>query len=140
MTSLASGSTVTMRYDSTTSEIGPLSSSIRYKTDVRSITDVINVSSVIDNLRPVNFKYKASNANAYGLIAEEVYPIIPEIVPIDKDGIPMSVSYEDIVPFLIAELQKTRSRLATSEKCIDELYKLVSQQQLQISQLLATMQ
>ena len=90
-------------------------SSQRFKKDIKNISDTIDVSQVIDNLRPVKFTYNETNNDAYGLIAEEVQQIVPELVPLDKDGLPYSVRYADIVPFLIAEIQSLKRRITQLE-------------------------
>lgn len=62
-------------------------------------------------LRPVTFLYKPEYSKSdrklqYGLIAEEVAQIYPELVPCDKDGQPYTVRYQYLAPMLLNELQK----------------------------------
>ncbi len=63
--------------DVVTGQLGIIPSSIRYKENVKDLD-----SSSILNLRPVTFNYKADIAQKpqYGLIAEEVHKIMPELV------------------------------------------------------------
>jgi len=44
----------------------------------------------------------------YGLIAEEVAEVFPELVVYGKDGEPETVRYHVLVPLLLNELQKER--------------------------------
>jgi hypothetical protein len=62
-------------------------------------------------LRPVTFFYKpqfddGSHSLQYGLIAEEVAKLYPEMVGYDKTGRPSSVKYQWLAPMLLNELQK----------------------------------
>ena len=83
-------------------------SSRRFK---EQITDMGDSSSKLLQLRPVTFFYKpqyddGSHALQYGLIAEEVAPLFPDMVGYDKDGEPNSVKYQSLAPMLLNEVQK----------------------------------
>jgi hypothetical protein len=83
-------------------------SSRRFK---EQIADMGDSSSKILQLRPVTFLYKpqyddGSHALQYGLIAEEVAEIYPEMVGYDKDGQISSVKYQLLAPMLLNEVQK----------------------------------
>lgn len=75
--------------------------------------------SVIDSLNPVQFSYKRdalSSANHYGLIAQEVEQVIPNIVSnsdLDVDGVQdvKAVSYTEIIPFLIKAVQELKAEI-----------------------------
>ncbi len=89
------------------------SSSRRFK---EQITDMGDSSSKLFQLRPVTFFYKpqyddGSHALQYGLIAEEVADLYPEMVGYDKDGQPASVKYQALAPMLLNELQKQNAEL-----------------------------
>ena len=51
----------------------------------------------------------------FGLIAEEVVAVLPEIVPLDGEGLPYSVNYERLVVLLLAEMRKLRERITVLE-------------------------
>jgi hypothetical protein len=53
----------------------------------------------------------STDERQFGLIAEEVNHIIPNIVNKDKDSKPFSINYIDLVPALINELQKLQKRV-----------------------------
>lgn len=73
-------------------------------------------SSKLLQLRPVTFLYKpeyddGSHSLQYGLIAEEVAKLYPEMVGYDKDGQPNSVKYQSLLPMLLNEVQKQNEQL-----------------------------
>ena len=51
----------------------------------------------------------------FGLIAEEVMAALPEVVPLDGEGLPYAVAYDRLVVLLLAEMRKLRDRVATLE-------------------------
>jgi hypothetical protein len=88
-------------------------SSRRFK---EQITDMGDSSSKLLQLRPVTFFYKpqyddGSRALQYGLIAEEVAELYPDMVGYDKDGQPSSVKYQSLTPMLLNEVQKQNAQL-----------------------------
>jgi hypothetical protein len=88
-------------------------SSRRFK---EQIADMGDSSSKLLQLRPVTFFYKpqyddGSHALQYGLIAEEVATLYPEMVGYDKDGQPASVKYQALAPMLLNEVQKQSAKL-----------------------------
>jgi len=48
----------------------------------------------------------------YGLIAEEVAEVFPELVVYGDDGQPLTVRYHLLTPLLLAEVQRLRRELA----------------------------
>ena len=88
-------------------------SSRRFK---EQITDMGDTSSKLLQLRPVTFLYKpeyddGSHALQYGLVAEEVAKLYPEMVGYDNDGQPSSVKYQSLAPLLLNEVQKQNAQL-----------------------------
>jgi len=84
-------------------------SSERFKKDI--VTNELVHSENIFNLRPVDFKYKSSGLKGFGLIAEEVYEQIPEVVNLDEVGSPYSINYALLTLFLIKELKKLKAEV-----------------------------
>ena len=72
-----------------------------------------NDSSSILNLRPVTFAYNsdASETKQYGLIAEEVDQVFPDIVVYDADGNPYTVQYQVLPVLLLNELIKQKTTI-----------------------------
>jgi hypothetical protein len=86
-------------------QLGVLSSSGRYKHDIRDMGDA---SDRLMKLRPVSFRYKSDTTGTqqYGLIAEEVAKVYPELVVNGPDGKPETVAYHLLPAMLLNELQK----------------------------------
>ncbi len=100
--SLASGTPVVV---TKAGRLGFLSSSIRYKRDIHNMGDA---SGKLMKLRPVTFRYKADETNTeqYGLIAEEVAKVYPELVIRGENGEPETVAYHMLPAMLLNEVQK----------------------------------
>jgi trimeric autotransporter adhesin len=88
-----------------TGQLGIVVSSARYKRDIH---DMDAASSNLMKLRPVTFRYKEDpkGERQYGLIAEEVGRLYPELVSYDADGKVVSVRHHELVPMLLNETQK----------------------------------
>jgi len=86
-------------------QLGIVMSSARYKHDIRDLGDG---SGKLFKLRPVSFRYNNDPANTvqYGLVAEEVAKLYPELVAYGADGKPMTVRYSMLSAMLLNELQK----------------------------------
>jgi hypothetical protein len=89
-------------------QLGTISSSRRTKTDIADLGDA---ASRIHGLRPVSFRYKTaftdgSSPVQYGLIAEEVEGVLPELVAYGADGEPETVMYHVLPTMLLAEVQR----------------------------------
>jgi len=96
-------------YITSIGEVGYISSSIRYKENIRSIEPY---AEKIYRLNPVAFDYKATDGpdNEFGLIAEEVQKVFPELVSFDDEGNPETVTYSKLVPLLLNEMIKLKKQ------------------------------
>jgi hypothetical protein len=85
--------------------LGCAKSSARYKRDIRDMGDA---SDKLMKLRPVIFQYKEDSEGTpqYGLIAEEVEKVYPELVIEGNDGRPETVEYQVLPAMLLNELPK----------------------------------
>ncbi|MDC0258631.1 tail fiber domain-containing protein [Verrucomicrobiales bacterium] len=119
---------VTVMVDSE-GQLGTVLSSRRYKQNIRPMKD-FGVSERISQLRPVTFEYKqAQNGDEhpvqFGLIAEEVAKVFPELAVFNKDGQPETVKYHLLAPMLLNEMQDERKRhdqqLLERDREIEEL-------------------
>ena len=84
-------------------------------------------------LHPVTFFYKPGNdddshALQYGLIAEEVAKLYPDMVGYDKDGQPSSVKYQSLAPMLLNEVQKQNTQIRSLQERLAALETLLSSQ------------
>ncbi len=88
-----------------TGHLDCVKSSARYKRDIH---DMGRSSEGLMKLRPVTFRYKddPDGTTQYGLVAEEVARVYPELVVRDADGKVESVSYWKLTSMLLNEVQK----------------------------------
>lgn len=105
-----------------TGQLGIAVSSARYKKDVRDMADA---SDRLLELRPVTFRYKdhPDDPTQFGLIAEEVEKILPELVFHDAAGKPETVLYQELPAMLLNEVQKQQRKIEEQEKAIELLQK-----------------
>jgi Chaperone of endosialidase len=91
--------------------LGIVMSSARYKKDIQNMGAR---SRGLLKLRPVTFRYKQdpTGERQYGLIAEEVAQVYPELVSYGPDGKIQSVHYQELIPMLLNELQQQASEIA----------------------------
>jgi len=82
-----------------------------------------DASAAMMQLRPVIFNYKTDprKTKQFGLIAEEVAQVIPELVVFDKESQPYTVRYHDLPVLLLNELQKLYAKVQSQDKIINEL-------------------
>ncbi len=88
-------------------------------------------SSDLMRLRPVTFRYKKEYDSGegrlqYGLIAEEVAEVYPELVVYDDTGKVKTVEYQKLPAMLLNELQKQHGKLQEQEAVITELTERLS--------------
>jgi Chaperone of endosialidase len=90
-------------------QLGTLSSSRRFKTDIKPMD---NVSEAVLALKPVKFHYKSDKTNTpqFGLIAEEVAELNPDLIVRDKDGEVYTVRYDQINAMLLNEFLKAHRK------------------------------
>jgi hypothetical protein len=82
-------------------------------------------SDELMKLRPVTFHYKApyddgSHLLQYGLLAEEVAKVSPELVQLDAQGKPFTVRYHTINAMLLNEVQKQHGTIERQEAQLEE--------------------
>jgi hypothetical protein len=106
--SIVTGSAV---YVTPHGQLGVLASAERYKTDVASMGAT---TEKLGRLRPVTFKLKNDPQRTvqYGLIAEEVDRVYPELVIRGAEGRIEGVRYEELAPILLNEIQQQRKQIA----------------------------
>lgn len=95
---------------SSTGQLGILASSARYKHNIQTMGAH---SRGLFELRPVIFRYKQDlqGVRQYGLIAEEVAKVYPELVTRRSDGTVESVQYHELIPMVLNELQRQQREL-----------------------------
>jgi len=104
-----SGATVVVN---SAGQLGVVTSSARYKKDIKPLAGAL-AGEKLAQLRPVSFRYKSEpKATHYGLIAEEVEKVMPELVVRDKQNRPDSVQYIEIVPLLLQQWKAQQAEIA----------------------------
>ena len=119
-------------YVTSSGQLGVLASSERYKT---AILPMGENTKKLEQLRPVSFHLKAdpNAAVQYGLIAEEVDKVYPELVIRDDKGKIQGVRYDELAPMLLNEMQNERKETAAKINAqAAEIRDLKQQQQTQL--------
>ncbi len=120
-----SSSPVAVMIDSA-GQLGVVSSSRRYKDD---IVDMGDVSNRLMQLRPVTFRYRQGVSSApagerpleYGLIAEEVEEVFPDLITRQANGDIETVQYHKVNAMLLNEVQKQHRQLGAQQRELDDL-------------------
>jgi len=100
-------------------KLGTTASSQRFKDDIKPMD---KASEAILALKPVTFHYK-SDAKAtpcFGLIAEEVEKVSPDLVVYDTDGKPYSVRYDQVNAMLLNEFLKEHKAFVDEQRKVRE--------------------
>jgi hypothetical protein len=115
-------------YITSSGQLGVLASSERYKTEVAPMGAS---TEKLQALRPVSFHLKAdpNGTVQYGLIAEEVDKVYPELVIRDAAGRIQGVRYEELGAMLLNEVQKQRRMNETQASEIRDLKNLMIEMQ-----------
>lgn len=115
---LASGAgTNALKWNTSTGAITYDTSSSRYKDNIRN--SIYGLNHVMQ-MRSAQFEYKDTGRSDVGLIAEELQPIIPELVGVNKEGQADSVSYDRIVSVLVKAIQELKESLDSVKAEFDE--------------------
>jgi hypothetical protein len=113
-------------YVSANGQLGTLPSSGKFKQNIR---DMGNTSDALMALRPVTFQYKPAidptGMPQFGLVAEEVEKVSPDLVLHDADHQIQGVRYEAVNAMLLNEVQKQHETLAAQQKTIADQEKLL---------------
>jgi hypothetical protein len=115
-------------------QLGTVASSARFKIDINPMD---KASEVILALKPVTFRYKhdldPEGIPQFGLVAEEVEKVNPDLVARDEQGKPYTVRYEAVNAMLLNEFLK-------AHRTIEQQGAMIAQQQKQIEALTAGLQ
>ena len=121
-------------YVDANNKLGTLASTRRVKDDIESMA---RASETILALRPVTFRYKKEIDRyctpQFGLVAEEVAEINPDLVTRDREGKPETVRYDAVNAMLLNEFLKEHRK-------VQELEANAARQQEQIEALTAGLQ
>jgi hypothetical protein len=126
-------------------QLGVAPSSQRFKDEINSMDQA---SEALYGLRPVIFRYKKEidpqGSPQWGLVAEEVEKVNPNLVVRDKQGRPYSVRYDQVNAMLLNEFLKEhqtvrelKATVAQQTKGMEELTMLLKEQAAQIQKVSA---
>jgi trimeric autotransporter adhesin len=127
-TPVSGGGTDTVTVDLSTGLLGHLSSSRRYKKEIKAMD---NASETLYRLKPVTYRYKKeidqSQSLDYGLVAEDVAEIDPNLTVCNKEGQIESVRYNAINAMLLNEFLKEHKRVEEQAREIQEEKRTISE-------------
>src|SRR5437868_2180544 len=126
-------------------KLGTIMSSKRFKKEIRPMD---KASDALLALKPVTFRYKEeidpTGTTQFGLVAEQVEKVSPDLVVRDAEGKPYSVRYDQVNAVLLNEFLKTHSKMEEQEVTIahlkQELQATATHQQKQIKALTTGLQ
>ena len=125
----------------TDGKLGTLTSSARFKEDVKPMD---KASEALLALKPVTFRYKheidPKDIPQFGLVAEEVEKVNPDLVVREPDGRAYTVRYEAVNAMLLNEFLKEHRKNERQESKIEEQEAKIARQEQQIDALTAGLQ
>ena len=111
-------------------KLGTSTSSLRFKDDIKPMD---KASGTLFSLKPVTFHYKKeidpAGTSQFGLVAEEVEKVNPDLVVRDKNGEIYTVRYDAVNAMLLNEFLKEHRKVDQQQATIAELQSTVAQQQ-----------
>ena len=118
-------------------QLGTVSSSRRFKKEIKAMD---KASEAILALKPVTFHYKSDNTNRpeFGLIAEQVAQVNPDLVVRDDKGEIYTVRYDAVNAMLLNEFLKEHREVEQQGHKIEEQDAIIAQLKSGIAALTAT--
>jgi hypothetical protein len=111
-------------------KLGTDTSSKRFKEDIKPMD---KASEALLALKPVTFRYKKEfdpeAKSQFGLVAEEVEKVNPNLVVRDKEGKPYSVRYDQVNAMLLNEFLKEHKQVQELKSTVQKDEEIIGQQQ-----------
>ncbi|AMQ10520.1 hypothetical protein [Brazilian marseillevirus] len=98
----------TLQINPATGIITQAASSRRFKDKIRNLE--VDTEKLYE-LSLKTYEYKSDGREDFGLIAEDTYEVLPEIVTLDADGNPHGIKHFTLVMLLLAELQNLKKQV-----------------------------
>jgi trimeric autotransporter adhesin len=121
--------------------LGTTTSSARFKDTIKPMD---KASEAILALKPVTFRYKKELDPAgipqFGLVAEQVAKVNPDLVARDEQGKPYTVRYDAVNAMLLNEFLKAHRKVEEQDHKIQKQEATIAKQQKQIEALTAGLQ
>jgi Chaperone of endosialidase len=109
-------------------KLGTVTSSMRFKEDIKAMD---KASKALLALKPVTFRYKKEidpiGTSQFGLVAEDVEKVNPDLVVRDKEGRPYSVRYDQVNAMLLNEFLKEHRRVEAQQIKIEKQEAIIAQ-------------
>ena len=132
----ATASSGTAVFINSSGQLGTVTSSRRFKKEIKPMD---SASESILRLQPVTFRYEQDidpdGLPQFGLVAEEVEKVNPDLVVRDKEGKPYSVRYDQVNAMLLNEFLKEHRRNEEQHAAIRRLESNAAKQEATISEL-----
>lgn len=96
----------------------------RFKKNISTVSDAL---SLIGDLRGVRYEWRADefpgrhfeSGTQYGVIAQEVREVVPEVIRVREDGY-LSVEYTSLIPILLEAIKAQQKRIEALEKKLEQ--------------------
>ncbi len=102
-------------------KLGTTTSSKRFKENIKPMD---KVSEALFSLKPVTFRYKTeidpTGTSQFGLVAEDVEKVNPDLVVRDEEGKPYSVRYDQVNAMVLNEFLKEHRKVEHQDRKIQE--------------------
>jgi hypothetical protein len=117
-------------------QLGTAPSSERFKDQIKQMD---KASEAVLALKPVTFRYKTeidpAGIQQFGLVAEDVEAVNPDLVIRDKEGKPYSVRYDQVNAMLLNEFLKEHRKVEELESAVAQLMRRLKEQDSRIQKL-----
>jgi hypothetical protein len=119
-------------------QLGTLVSSARFKDDIKPMD---KASEALLSLKPVTFHYKSDKSGTprFGLVAEEVAAVNPDLVVRDRNGEILTVRYEAVNAMLLNEFLKEHRTVTELQSMAEKQQATIALQEGQIKALTASL-
>ena len=120
-----------------------MTSSARFKEDINPMN---HASDALYALKPITFRYKkqvdpeGTSAMQFGLVAEDVEKVNPDLVVRDKEGKPYSVRYDQVNAMLLNEFLKEHKAFVEEQGKVQEQGATIARLEQQVAALTAGLQ
>ena len=115
-------------------KLGTTTSSKRFKEGIKPMD---KTSESLFSLKPVSFRYKKeidpASTSQFGLVAEDVEKVNPDLVVRDKDGKPYSVRYDQVNAMLLNEFLREHRTVQEHEAIIAQVESNAAKQEATIA-------
>jgi hypothetical protein len=122
-------------------KLGTVTSSRWFKNDIKPMEQA---SEILFALKPVTFRYKKeidlTGTSQFGLVAEDVERVDPDLVVRDQEGKPYSVRYDQVNAMLLNEFLKEHKAFAEQQRKVRAQGAIIAHLQQQIEALTAGLQ